>query len=177
MNTAERSRLMALVFALRMVLTGLALLAVSVLIFSLPLTADKEWESLSVLFSVFFLTVAIVLVFIRHPDPVGRLLLLTPLLVLVPFAGPGRSVAALLGAIFFLEAFRRYSEAASVVFLVCQLVTTLGGVILLSLSPGRVWIITLIGLCIVPPSLFALGCWKWQEQIKSTLTDFDVDQG
>jgi hypothetical protein len=177
LSLEDRPRLMALVFALRLTCLGLFILAASTGLVTLHLTEAREMEALCVLFSVFLLTVAGVLLFIRFSGHLHRVLVLTPLIGLVMPGWELQLLAFWIGGLFFLEAFR----AQAWVFRSHQ-----GFVISLGL-----WASAALALVIVPTNYllwcglpwsvslglaFGYGCWTWQEAIKQAMVSLDADQ-
>jgi len=165
---------MALVFGLRLLVLGLGFLAVSLLLFVPQFSSSAEWESLLVLFSVFVILVALVLIFIRFAGHTGRILLLAPLLLLP--AGEWMPGFGLLTCLLFLEAFRRESGGLRW-FLGGQLAIVIAGASLAFLPVGRTWLVVFWLLLLVPPLFLSLGCWQWQDRIKQQLAELDRDDG
>jgi hypothetical protein len=174
-NSHERTRLMSLVFALRLTVLGLGLLAVSLCLFALSLTSTREWETLFVLFSVFVLCVSYVLIFIRLSGNIGRLLLLTPGPMFFLTGEKLILVGLWIGALLVLEAFRRESFGGRS-FLLTQMLLGLGGLVVALAPSGRLMLGGFWAVVLVAPVLVAAGCWEWQRTIKEELTEYDLDE-
>ena len=172
----DKPRLMALVFALRLTVLSLVMLAISALLFAWPLSQSREGETLFVLFSLFSLSVSGVLLFIRFSKHLHRLLLLLPLVALAP-VGPRTAIGLLLfSLLLFLESFRRESGGKSW-FLRAQFLLLVGGLGLVLIDGGRLWLASFWLVTLGAPALFASGCWSWQKSIKLTLASLDRDEG
>lgn len=165
---------MALVFSLRLMVTGLAFLFGSCVLFVFPFSDEREWESLLVLFSVFMILVSYVLLFIRLSRHSSRLVLLSALCPLVLPSAGWVALGVWLAGLAVMEVLRRESEGLSW-FLWAQGVLGVGGLVtLLVPSPGVLIIIwTVTGFTIA--ALFAVGCWSWQDRLRQDMTRSDLD--
>ena len=165
---------MALVFALRVLVFGLAQAAVLTLFFILDPLRKPEAGALLVLFAIFYLMVGLVLFFIRLSKLWSRLLLLTPLCALL---GPTWNWQCLLiwcSGFLVLEAFRWESEIFQVhrLFRGAQLLWALTGAVWLLFPPGaNLW--SAVGFGTLVWCSVAFGCWRWQEQVKLALESLD----
>ena len=170
----QRPRLMALVFALRLILTGMSFALISVICISLNLTADKEIESLALLFSYFVLLIATILCVIRFSRNLSRFLVLSPILAFfVPSLGIQVIVIWFTG-LLFLEGFRYEASPFGPIlsFRIAQSVWFFGASLLGLLPPGFLPL-TLGLLSLLISVLFSYSCWKWQIAIKSVMTSLD----
>lgn len=165
---------MALVFGLRLALTGFSLLVISLAFFALSLTKQREWETLFVLFAVFVLCVSYVLIFIRLEGWRTRLPLLTPFPMLFL---PGAELVA--GGLWFtsllvLAALHRESGCRSFQF--AQILLGAGGVAAAFVPSGQLMVGVFWAVVLVVPGLIAYACWEWQRSLKEKMALSDLDQ-
>lgn len=172
----DKPRLMALVFALRLTVLSLAMLAVSVALFAWPFSQSRDGETLFVLFSLFSLSVSGVLLFIRFSRHLHRLFLLAPLVALAPVGSRAAVGLLLFSLLLFLESFRRESGGRRW-FVGAQALLLVGGLGLALLNGGRPWVAAFWLVTLGVPALFATGCWLWQQSIKVELASLDRDEG
>jgi hypothetical protein len=174
--SSDKPRLMALIFALRLTVVGLGMLAATLALFVWPFTESREWETLFVLFSVFVLLVAYVLLFIRLSGHGSRLLLLTPFPVLFLPGAKLVTVGLWVACLLVLDVFRRES-GGELPFLGAQILLGVGGAAI-ALIPLKGWMLGVFWVEVFAvPCLVAGGCWNWQRHIKDELVDQDLDEG
>lgn len=171
LSLSERPRLMALVFGLRLCVLSLAFLALALLLFALGLTEGREAESLFVLYSVFQLTVSVVLIFVRLRQNLTRALMLAPVLALMFPSTSFQLLGLLVGLVLTLQGLRE--EAAmtgkSPWFLGTQAVLIM--VLLFLLFYPHLYA---IGVSSALAFLsFAAACWTWQNNIKLAMKQLD----
>lgn len=165
---------MALIFALRSLTLGASLGALFFALFALNFSGDRQFESLLVLFSLFYLLVGLVLFLIRSSGHASRLMLLAPSLAAL---GPGwkwQLAAFWIGSMFFWESFRSQAQLfqGDGPFRAAQALWVVGGLSWLLLPP-RLTLWATAGLLVALTGLFCHGCWRWQLAIGNALQQFE----
>ncbi len=167
---------MALVFALRLTCVGLVILGATLALTALGVTSDREFEALALLFSVFFLTVTGVLLFLRFSSHLYRLMLLTPSLALVMPAWSWQLLSLWVGGMFVLEAFRAQAQVfhRPSFFALSELLWLVLGLLAMILYPPYLlWVCGILAISL--GVTFGLGCWRWQQAIKEVMFGLDLD--
>lgn len=170
---ADRPRLMALSFALKLFGVGNGIVLIGGACFAVGLTETRQSESLLVLFGAFVTLLALVLLFIRFKSPRGKLLLLAPTLV---YLAPGleAQLAVLgVGPLLILEAFRGEARLCQ-----AQAFFVRGEVLTLMGLASTFWDLRVALVLSAAGYLQALwGCHSWRRRIQVVLTSLDDDEG
>lgn len=177
MRSAKVATMMAKVFALRHVSCATGVLLISLLTIALHLLQEPEHQALLLLFAVFYILVALVLLWIRV-SPRSKLLLLAPLLtplLLLPMQDWRLQLFVLwLSWLLSLEAFRREAEEeGSERFFVLSQVAV-GALVPIAFFAKPPWLVYLATLAVFSAAVFlSAGCWRWQNRLKAAISELD----
>ncbi len=165
--------MMAKVFALRHLACATGVLLFALLTVALGWISKPDQQALFLLFAVFYLLVATVLLWIRVAS-VSKVLLLSPLAVLLPGGWHQQLFAVWLSAILSVEAVRREARSdGGEPFLVLSLLT-LGSLAPLALVVQSSALVYLAFFLSPMAAMFlGIGCWRWQNRLKYAISELD----
>lgn len=172
----DRPRLMAQVFALKLLVLGHYLVVFSVILMFLRLTPSKEVESLFFLFSCFLSIVALVLLLIRFQAHSNRALMASPISLFLAPSLNYQILALCFSALAVLEALAREARMFSTGsgFRICQIMVLASWIGLVFLKPPDAMILFFLAmflLCLAS----GYGCRAWIQGLRRAMDSLDSD--
>lgn len=164
---------MARVFALRHLSFALVSMLLSFFVVSLSSLGNVEKKALILLFAVFYLLVAWVLLWIRV-SRTSRWLLSAPLLILLARHGEWLIGLSWFAGLSVIEALRRESKEQKADLLFRCSLAFHSTVLILPLfvgGPGLVYGVAVWGVMEIP--LLACACWVWQGRLTEAISELD----